>query len=220
MPTNSINRASKKRKRTLEEIITKIPSLEKLDFEPLIVDKRAPQLNLPSGLDMKSSYTLFSLFFPEDIFEKIANSTNAYAHLKREPDDEFKRFQGRSWKDTNAAEIKVFLATLIYMGIHDSGQLDCYWRKNIKQGPIHTPQFYITLNRFEQLKRYLHISDPREKNLNKKEWWYRVEPLASTFHKAAREYYIPGSELSVDELMIQCFGRSLHTVKMPKKPIK
>ena len=106
------------------------------------------------------------------------------------------------------------------MGVHDSSWIDHYWRNNQQQGPVHTPQLYITLKHFEQLKRYLHISDPREKNLDKKEWWYRLEPLASIFHKASREYYIPGSELSVDELMIQCFGRSLHTVKMPKKPIK
>ena len=76
----------KKRKRTLEEIITKITPLEKLNFNPLPVEKRAPQLNLPSGLDMTSPYSLFSLFFPEEVFEKIANSTNIYAHLKREND--------------------------------------------------------------------------------------------------------------------------------------
>jgi len=58
--------------------------LETLKFTPLSVNKQAPQLNLPSGLDMQSSYSLFSLFFTEEIFEKIANSTNAYARLNRE----------------------------------------------------------------------------------------------------------------------------------------
>ena len=218
-PASLPRETSKKRKRTLEEVTAAITSLKDLKYEPLVLNKQAPQLNLPSGLNMRSSYSLFSLFFTEEIFEKIANSTNAYAHLKRHVDDE-KEFQGRSWKNTNAAEIKVFFATLIYMGVHNSSRLDLYWRNELNQGSIHTPQLYIAEKRFEQLKRYLHISDPRERNLNKKEWWYRVEPLASTFHKASREYYRPGSNLSIDEIMIQCFGRSLHTVKMPKKPIK
>ena len=134
------------------------------------MDKQAPQLNLPSDLDMTSSYSLFSLFFPEEVFEKIANSTNAYAYLKRHMDDneEEKQFQGRSWKNTNAAEIKVFFATLIYMGVHDSSRIEHYWRNEIKQDSIHTSQLYISLKHFEQLKRYLYISDSHEKNLNKK----------------------------------------------------
>src|SRR5690348_6258817 len=90
------SKTSKKRKRTLKEVIAEIPSLENLKFKPLPVDKQAPQLNLPPNLDMTSSYSLFTLFFTDEIFEKISNSTNAYAHLKRHADDdeeEEKQFQ-------------------------------------------------------------------------------------------------------------------------------
>ena len=37
---------------------------------------------------MKSSYFLFNLFFTEEIFEKIVNSINVYAHLKRHADED------------------------------------------------------------------------------------------------------------------------------------
>lgn len=117
-------------------------------------------------------------------------------------------------------KLKSFLQLLSIWECTILAHLIALGEKDLKQGPIHTVQLYISETRFEQLKRYLHISDSQEKISIKKEWWYRVEPLASIFHKAARKYYTPGSELSVDELMIQCFGRSLHTVKMPKKPIK
>ncbi|EDN09363.1 predicted protein [Histoplasma mississippiense (nom. inval.)] len=48
----------------------------------------------------------------------------------------------------------------------------------------------------------------------------KLEPLYSNFHAACRKYYNPGSNLSIDEMMIRFFGRSKYTVKMPQKPIK
>jgi anaphase-promoting complex subunit 8 len=78
-------------------LIAKISSLKNLKFKLLSIDKQAVQLNLPSNLDMRSSYSLFSLFFTEEIFEKISNSTNIYAYLKRYADDdeEKKQFQSQ-----------------------------------------------------------------------------------------------------------------------------
>jgi hypothetical protein len=66
--------------------IADIASLE--DLEPLSLNIQAPQPNVPSGLNMESSYSLFRLSLTDEIFEKASNSTNAYAHLKRETDEE------------------------------------------------------------------------------------------------------------------------------------
>ncbi len=72
--------SSKKRKPPDEEI----PKIEDLKWEPLQLpyQERDPQLNLPSNLDMSNPYSLFSLFFTEEIFEKISHSTNLYAQLQ------------------------------------------------------------------------------------------------------------------------------------------
>jgi hypothetical protein len=81
----------------------------------------------------------------------------------------------------------------------------------------------MTQTRFEQLKQFLHISHPESDELRptgSKDWWHKLEPLASCFHEAAQKFYTPGSHLSVDEIMVRCFGRTLHTYKMPNKPIK
>jgi hypothetical protein len=131
--------------------------------------------------------------------------------------------QPRTWKDTSPAEIKVFLGILIYMGVHKSPRIDHYFRNDLENGPSHLPRLYMTQTRFEQLKRFLHISHPEKDELRptgSKDWWHKLEPLASCFHKAARKFYTPGSHLSVDEVMVRCFGRTLHTYKMPNKPIK
>ena len=52
------------------------------------------------------------------------------------------------------------------------------------------------------------------------QWWYKLEPIASEFRTLYTQYWIPGINLSIDEMMVQCFGRSQHTFKAPNKPIK
>jgi hypothetical protein len=102
----------------------------------------------------------------------------------------------------------------------------------------------MSLNRFEDLKRYMHISpiatqrtqnttqnaaqnaaqnadnsddESPEKSTN---WWYKLEPIASEFRSNYTRYWVPGINLSIDEMMVRCFGRSQHTFKAPNKPIK
>ena len=117
-----------------------------------------------------------------------------------------------------------------------------YWNTDFTRGPLHPIPNHISLCRFEQIKRYCHISCPESDERNgfhlptNKMWWYKLEPLASSIQAASQCYYSPSSEVSIDELMVQCYGRyipfillphypanyfrSLHTYKMPKKPIK
>jgi hypothetical protein len=219
-PCNSTS----KRKRSLAEISAALPTREELAraFNPLQNPPREPRLNLPTGLNIESSYALFSLFIGEDMFEKISESTNEYARRKRVKLDDAV-FHEREWKDTNAAEIKVFFAILIYMGVHRSPQVEEYWNADPGKGPLHAPRLYMTYKRFQQLKRFLKVSNLNTEDQrlpNDKIWWYKVEPLATEFQSAAKKYYTPGSKVSIDEIMIRCFGRTLHTVKMPNKPIK
>jgi hypothetical protein len=47
-----------------------------------------------------------------------------------------------------------------------------------------------------------------------------MEPLLSSFREACQRYYIPGTEVAIDEIMVRCLGRSADTCKMPNKPIK
>lgn len=173
---------------------------------------------------MDSSYALFTLFFPEDIFNIMSSSTNAYASYHRGVDEDSDFFSYRHWQTTNEHEIRVFIGALIYMGAHRSPRVDRFFRRIYPMGlapaPIHVPMQYMTNFRFEQLKRYIHISGPRTPDPNKKEWWYRLEPLARRFRENCQRYYTPGSSLSVDEIMVRCYGRTSHTYRIPHKPIK
>ena len=109
------------------------------------------------------------------------------------------------------------------MGVHDSPCISHYWRQDSQEGPLHLPRLYMNQLRFEQIKGFLHIARPdsaENQQEGSKRWWYKLEPLASSFESAAKQYYQPGSNVSIDGTMIRCFGRSKHTIKMPNKPIK
>ena len=111
----------------------------------------------------------------------------------------------------------------------------------------------MLLNRYENLRRYLHISKPGpipsqqppepykprtetqqspqplehysedsedEVEAETEVWWWRLEPLLSTFRIACKTYLIPGTEVAIDEIIVRCHGRSADTCKIPNKPIK
>jgi Transposase IS4 len=109
------------------------------------------------------------------------------------------------------------------MGVHKEPQIENYWNTNIQLGPLHTIAYHISLCRFEQIKRFLHISDAeddiRQGRDNTDKWWYKLDPLALSLQSSFMEFYTPSSEVSIDELMVRCYGRSIHTYKMPSKPI-
>jgi hypothetical protein len=79
----------------------------------------------------------------------------------------------------------------------------------------------MTLRRFQQIKRYLHVAPvigqniyepatPEEEelqyNINPNQfnemWWRKLEPLASVFYNACQCYYLPSSDIAIDELII------------------
>ena len=130
------------------------------------------------------------------------------------------------------------------MGIHKEPNYKMYWEVGKPEGPIHSISNHISLNRFENLRRYLHISPPIAKTTRPEQtqapsmetpqsqeldssaeeeeqlWWSKLEPLISTFRTACQTYLIPGTNVAIDEIMVRFHGRSSHTCKMPNKPIK
>ena len=94
----------------------------------------------------------------------------------------------------------------MYMGIHSEPQIEDYWNTKINSGPLYTIPFHISIRRFQQIKRYLHISnseeDIQQQRSSTDEWWYKLEPLASDLQRSFRRFYTPGSKVSVGTLLI------------------
>lgn len=208
----------------VHEIIEQYGDLKNIEFIPFPPeDKRAAKPLLPTTFPTKPTPAdYFTLFFTDNVYDMITKNTNKYASIRRR-DVENKQ---REWDDMLAHELRVFIGAIIYMGVHVEPQIEDYWQTDLKKGPLHTIPTHISLRRFEQIKRYLHISCPEEDvRLGRNQpanttWWYKLEPLSSHLQASFQGYYSPSSNVSIDELMVRCFGRSSHTYKMPNKPIK
>ena len=96
------------RKRTVQEVIAEIKPIEEVKYQPLRSTPREPKLSLPADTNINNPYTLFSLFFTNDIIETITKSTNCYAQRKWRDLNNDTVIQGWTWKPTTAAEIRVF----------------------------------------------------------------------------------------------------------------
>jgi hypothetical protein len=111
-----------------------------------------PKIELPPGVNIESLYSLFTLFFSDDLIALLSSNTNKYAKAKNAGQS------GREWHETTASDIKIFIAILIYIGVHISPSNEDYWRTD--EEPIHMPRF-MGLKRFEQIKRFFHVAaDP------------------------------------------------------------
>ena len=76
-----------------------------------------PILHLPSNTNVDDPYALFSLFWPEKMWDVLTVNTNLYAVQQRMKSSEERQ---RPWHDTCSAELKVFVGILIYMGLYYS----------------------------------------------------------------------------------------------------
>ena len=72
------------------------------------------------------------------------------------------------------------------MGIHGSQRIELYWRNKPSEGPVHSVRLYMPLKRFQQIKRFLHISTSNSMPLNEKKWWYKLDPLVTKNSKRIR----------------------------------
>lgn len=154
----------------------------------------------------------FGLFFTESELETLVQNTNAYATQKGAGAPGH-----RLWRATSIPELKIFLGLIIYMGVFSSPRNPDYWTSN-PRWPQHGIGRYMSQNRFEQLNRFFHISPPFE-TLSRSEWYRKIQPLSCNLSRKFREVFIPTSDIAVDEMTIRFTGRSVHTQRVPGKPI-
>jgi len=179
------NQPTKLKAQALEDILHEFGPIERVLYTPFQTEQPRPtQALLPATFPTQPHpYDYFALFFTPDLFQTITTNTNRYANMRRiHAIDEGLR----EWSDLLVKELYVFIRAIIYMGIHKEPQIRMYWNSDFNKGPLHSILSHISLRRFEQIKRYCHISCPESDQQagyylpSNKIWWYKVEPLAST----------------------------------------
>jgi len=173
---------------------------------------------LPSYIQLPIHY--FELFWDSSVWQVLVDNTNAYAQFKGVWSYENKDQRGsRWWKVVTLYEMRVFIALLIYIGIAGTAHIESYWTKD--SNAIHKPMAFMTYFRFQQIKRYFHISSPPTSSRQPiSQWHMKLEPLASLLRTKFQAFVVLSQNVSFDEMMIPFSGRSKHTLKMKNKPIK
>ena len=77
----------------------------------------------------------------------------------------------------------------------------------------------MRMYRFQQLKRYLHLSDIEGGN-ESFSLFSKVGPLCSKVFEASKYLRILAINVSFDDMIVMKYGRSSETVRIRKKPIK
>ena len=96
-------------------------------------------------------FKLFSLFFIDEIMDKLVAWTNEYIELY--PLNEETEHL-RAWQPTCKQELYAYFAVLIYMGITIESSIEDYW-KDLKTYRVeHIVKQYMGIVRFQQLDRH------------------------------------------------------------------
>ncbi len=140
-----------KNKPSVQEILDSIEPPSST-YRPIQVEDRLSQPKLPSGLVTPLDF--FSLFITSSMLEQISEFTNTKAQKAE------RTAKQRLWVPTSGAEIGVFMGILLSMGLISINRTKSYWDTHSDMhGNPEIPQA-MSLNRFEQIKRFLKLSDP------------------------------------------------------------
>ncbi|KAJ3453855.1 hypothetical protein MRS44_018487 [Fusarium solani] len=144
---------------------------------------------------------LFQLFLPYSLVERWVQYTNRWVKSLLQDRHLKPAARLKSWVETSVAEVYIWLAILIYIGIHKEATIHSHWETSHPEhhAPDHPIRRLMTYDRFQLLQRHIRVFNPFN--------------IADT-----RLPRTPPTNLAVDECMTRFTGRSYETTKVPNKP--
>jgi hypothetical protein len=186
-----------------------------------------------TNIDGVAPMDFFNFLFKDSMWGHIVNQTNEYALRKKEilgPDAvvrmehaDYKKFARlNQWKPVTLADIRIFAAHLILLGLVRKPELSDYWSHNEL---TRTPFFgtCMSRDRFQAILSNFHVADdrgnpphphPQHKPLAK------VQPFIDMCNTQFRAAFNPGENISIDEGCCPWRGRLRFKQFNPRKPNK
>ena len=170
--------------------------------------------------DASDPLEFFKLFFTDELIDIIVTETNRYAgqFLAENQGALKERSRAKEWKETDAKEIKVFLALLLMQGIVYKPDIEQYFSK---RPSLYTPFFRDVMDkdRFILLSKFLHFANnegydpdgPIPRKL------YKLWPILEHMNKRFSEVYKPERDVAVDESLLLWKGRLSWKQYIPSK---
>ncbi len=140
-----------KNKPSIQEILDSIEPPSST-YRPIQVEDRPFQPKLPSGLVTPLDF--FSLFITPSMLEQISDFTNTKAQKTG------RTAKQRLWIPTSSAEIGVFVGILLSMDLISINRTKSYWDTHSDMHGNPEISQAMSLTRFDQIKRFLKLSDP------------------------------------------------------------
>ncbi|KAK3717501.1 hypothetical protein RRG08_063118 [Elysia crispata] len=149
---------------------------------------------------------LFELFFDPVVIDLICTESVRYA-----------AFKGNHNFSVTPGELKTFIAILIVSGYCSVPRRRMYWSgdEDVRNEAIVNG---MKTDRFDEIMKYFHLTD--NSNLDVTDKFSKVRPLFSLMNECFQKYFQQKENLSVDESMIQYFGRHSAKQFIKGKPIR
>ena len=189
-----------------------------------LVDQPAPTYTPPIQVEYvpfkiywieNDPFSLFIKFLGETSLQAIVAATNARAATQMGPHPKYVR----PWSPLCRGELLCWLGLLLYIVNYTGKRRDEQWQYLRR---------FMSQERWEQIHRFLTFninttSLPQNEPLPEASQGFlrsRLEPIYSTIRANCQNAVTPSSWVAVDEAMVPFCGRSKHTVKQKKKPVK
>jgi hypothetical protein len=158
--------------------------------------------------------TYFSLFFSDDVLDYTVEQTNLYRVQQATAHPNTHRTE---WTPLTRNELSAWLGMSMMMGILRLPTYKLYFSSKSKllQSGIRD---VMSIKRFDQIKRYLHLADETTANPNDK--LRKVRPFLDLVLPSFEREYILKQDNSIDEAMIPYKGRLNIKQYMKAKPTK
>lgn len=155
--------------------------------------------------DMTPAY-IFDLFFDDEVINFTVTMTNLYAMQR-----------GKPTFSVTADEIRGVLAILLLSGYVQLPSRRMFWENS---DDVHNPAVssIMSVNRFEEILRYLHFAD--NKNLAAGDKMAKIRPLYCRLNERFLLFWPPEQDLDVDESMIPYYGKHSAKQFIKGKPIR
>lgn len=149
---------------------------------------------------------LFHLFFDDSIIHLITIETIRYASQK-----------GDHTFTITESEMKAFLGIILLSGYHTLPREKLYWGTDEDVG-VPLVQSKMSRNRFQTIKRFLHLAD--NLNLDKNDRLGKIRSYLTLCKATLCQFGVFMKHLSIDEQMVPYFGRNSLKQYIRGKPVK
>ncbi|XP_031343006.1 piggyBac transposable element-derived protein 2-like [Photinus pyralis] len=149
---------------------------------------------------------IFEKLFDEQVVNLLVEQTNKYATASN----------NHSFQVTGE-EIKIFVGVLLFSGYHKLPRARLYW---CLDEDVNVPfvSNCISRNRFEEIKKYIHLADNTQ--IDRSDKMYKVRPLMNLLNNKFQQFGIFHECLSIDEAMVRYFGHHSAKQFIKGKPVR